>query len=41
LEQGLLPMDQIITHQLPLEDFQKGIDLVAHAKDSIKVTLKP
>lgn len=41
LEKGLLPMDQIITHELPLEDFQTGIDLVANAKDSIKVTLKP
>ena len=41
LEKGLLPMDQIITHQMPLADFQKGIDLVTSAKSSIKVTLTP
>jgi threonine dehydrogenase-like Zn-dependent dehydrogenase len=41
LEQGLLPMDQIITHQLPLTDFQEGIDLVTSAKSSIKTTLIP
>jgi len=41
LEKGLLPMDQIITHQLPLTDFQQGIDLVTSAKSSIKVTLTP
>lgn len=41
LERRLLPMDQIITHQLPLSDYQKGIDLVASGKESIKVTLMP
>ena len=29
LDKGLPPMDRIVTHQLPLADFQKGIDLVA------------
>jgi len=41
LEQGLLPMDRIVTHQLPLSDFQQGIDLVAAGTESIKVTLTP
>lgn len=41
LNRGLLPMDQIITHQLPLSSFQDGIDLIASGKKSIKVTLRP
>ena len=41
LAKGLLPMDRIITHRLPLTDFQKGIDLVAAGTQSIKVTLQP
>lgn len=41
LEQGLLPMDRIVTHQLPLSQFDAGIDMVASGKDSIKVTLTP
>jgi threonine dehydrogenase-like Zn-dependent dehydrogenase len=41
IEQGLLPMDDIITHRLPLADFQTGIDLVADGSQSIKVMLEP
>ncbi len=41
LRKGLLPMDYIISHQLPLADFQKGIDLVEAGDKSVKVTLKP
>ena len=41
LEQNLLPMDKIVTHQLPLEDFQKGLDMVASGLTSVKVTLNP
>ncbi len=41
LEKGLLPMDHIVTHQLPLASFHDGIDIVASAKSSIKVTLRP
>ena len=41
LEAGLLPMDKIMTHQLPLSDFQKGMDLVADGTQSVKVTLTP
>ncbi len=41
LAKGLLPMDQIITHRLPLSSYQAGIDLVASGDQSIKVTLEP
>ena len=41
IQKGLLPMDYIISHQLPLSDFQHGIDLVAAGNKSVKVTLKP
>ncbi len=41
LQKGLLPMDRILTHRLPLADFQAGIDLVAAGDRSIKVTLTP
>jgi threonine dehydrogenase-like Zn-dependent dehydrogenase len=41
LEQGLLPMDEIVTHQLPLSEFQQGLDLVTSGKSSVKVTLNP
>jgi threonine dehydrogenase-like Zn-dependent dehydrogenase len=41
LEQGLLPIEEIVTQRMPLADFQKGIDLVASGETSIKVTLEP
>ena len=41
LEQGLLPIEEIVTQRMPLADFQKGIDLVASGATSIKVTLEP
>lgn len=41
LEQKLLPMDEIVTHRLPLRDFQKGIDLVLAGATSVKVTVEP
>jgi threonine dehydrogenase-like Zn-dependent dehydrogenase len=41
LESGRLPMDRICTHQLSLERFQEGLDLVADGTASIKVTLIP
>ncbi|QIS20258.1 alcohol dehydrogenase catalytic domain-containing protein [Nocardia terpenica] len=41
LESGALPMDRICTHQLPLSDFQKGLDLVASGTESVKVSLLP
>jgi erythritol/L-threitol dehydrogenase len=41
LEAGTLPMDLICTHQLPLTEFEKGLDLVGSATESIKVSLLP
>jgi threonine dehydrogenase-like Zn-dependent dehydrogenase len=41
LESGTLPMDRIVTHQLPLDQFQEGLDLVAEGSKSIKVSLIP
>ncbi len=41
LQEGLLPMDDIVTHRMPLKDFQQGLDLVASATSSVKVTLEP
>ena len=41
IEAGALPMDQICTHQLPLERFQEGLDLVAAGDRSVKVSLIP
>jgi threonine dehydrogenase-like Zn-dependent dehydrogenase len=41
LEAGRLPMDRICTHQLPLADFQQGLDLVGDGTKSIKVSLIP
>ena len=41
IESGVLPMDDICTHQLPLADFQKGLDLVASGTESVKVSLIP
>ena len=41
IESGRLPMERICTHQLPLPDFQKGLDLVASGRESLKVTLIP
>jgi threonine dehydrogenase-like Zn-dependent dehydrogenase len=34
-------LDRICTHQVPLADFQKGLELVASGKESIKVSLIP
>jgi threonine dehydrogenase-like Zn-dependent dehydrogenase len=41
LRKQLLPMDRIITHQLPLASWQEGMDLVAAGTRSVKVTLRP
>jgi len=34
-------VSDMITHKLPLEDIQKGFDIVAKAKNSLKVIIKP
>lgn len=36
-----LPVDDIITHVLPLSEYERGLQLVASGKDSIKVVLRP
>jgi threonine dehydrogenase-like Zn-dependent dehydrogenase len=42
LESGTLPMDEICTHQFPLERFQEALDLVADsAGGSVKVSIVP
>ncbi len=41
LEQGLLPIDDILTHRLPLEAFGEGIALANDGSQSIKVVLDP
>src|SRR5215203_5827019 len=41
LESGRLPLAEIVTHQLPLSQFQQGLNLVADGTASIKVSLLP
>jgi erythritol/L-threitol dehydrogenase len=38
---GLLPMDEILSHTLPLERFREGIDLALDGSSSLKVVLEP
>jgi len=38
---GELPLDEIITHKLPISDFKAGIDKVLAGKENIKVMLIP
>eukprot|EP00668_Euglena_longa_P011550 GGOE01013957.1.p1 GENE.GGOE01013957.1~~GGOE01013957.1.p1 ORF type:complete len:369 (-),score=98.97 GGOE01013957.1:302-1357(-) len=39
LAEKRLPVDKIITHRLPLENFEKGIQMVANSGESCKVVL--
>jgi threonine dehydrogenase-like Zn-dependent dehydrogenase len=41
IESGRLPMDRICTHQLPLTEFEEGLELVRDGSTSIKVSLIP
>ena len=41
IEQGLIPLDEIVTHRLPLKEYQSAIDQVAGGLTSVKVTLEP
>lgn len=41
IESGILPMDEICSHQLPVSKFQEGLDLVADSQRSVKVSLIP
>lgn len=38
---GSYPTEGMVTHQLELKDFEKGLDMVKNGEDSIKVILKP
>lgn len=40
LQQGLLPMDKILSHTLPLKDFRKAMELAADGLVPLKVTLE-
>ncbi|MEJ7800928.1 MAG: alcohol dehydrogenase catalytic domain-containing protein [Ilumatobacter sp.] len=41
IESGVLPLDRICTHQLPLEEFARALELVADGTQSIKVSIVP
>ncbi len=41
IESGRLPMDRICTHQLPVAEFEQGLELVRSGASSIKVSLIP
>lgn len=41
LQQGRLSMEGVVTHVLPLEEWERGIHLVGAARESIKVVLRP
>lgn len=42
IESGILPLDEICTHQFPLDQFQAGLDTVADSQsDSIKCSIVP
>ncbi len=41
IESKRVPVTDMITHRLALSEAQKGFDLVAEAKESIKVVLEP
>ena len=34
-----LPLDEIITHKFPLQEFENGIQMVVNSAESIKVML--
>ena len=39
IARNLLPLDEIITHKFPLQEFEKGIKMVVDSAQSIKVML--
>ncbi len=41
IEQGLLPLDDILSHRLDLGDFEAGIAMTLDGASSLKVTLRP
>jgi threonine dehydrogenase-like Zn-dependent dehydrogenase len=41
LAKGRVPTDAIVTDQIPLDDYQKGLSLTSSGRESIKVMLVP
>ncbi|MBD1555636.1 alcohol dehydrogenase catalytic domain-containing protein [Vibrio sp. S9_S30] len=41
LQDGSLPCEGVVTHLLPLTEFEKGFDLVTSGQDALKVVLVP
>ena len=41
LEQKIIPVEKLITHRLSLKDAGQGFELVAGAKDCVKVIIEP
>lgn len=41
INRGLINVEPIVTHELPLEDYARALSMVREAKESIKVLLKP
>jgi threonine dehydrogenase-like Zn-dependent dehydrogenase len=41
LVKGQVPVDNIVTHTFPLEQFEEAFQMVLASKDSIKVMLEP
>ena len=41
IESGRLPLNEICTHQFPLSEFKRGLDMVASGDQSVKVSLIP
>ena len=41
IETGVIKVDDMITHKLPLKDITRGFQLVLDGKESIKVIIKP
>ncbi len=41
LHEGLVKADEIVTHELPLEEFKKGFELAERGDEAIRVVLKP
>ena len=41
MQTGLIKVDDLITHKLPLDDIVEGYRLVVEGKESVKVIIAP
>ncbi|WP_427365318.1 alcohol dehydrogenase catalytic domain-containing protein [Candidatus Caldatribacterium saccharofermentans] len=41
LHRGIVKAEEIITHELPLEEFKKGLEIAENSRVSIRVVLRP